>query len=125
MKSQQGFSLIEVLIALAILAIALTAALTLTTRSTEYLIHVKDRILAQWVLDNTLAKVQMGIIHLQDDRPYKGMEQELSQNFYYETFISKQYAHANAIHIQAGLNPSKPLVKSEGFTWHNLGDDSE
>lgn len=119
MKKQAGFSLIEILIALTILAIALTAALVLATRTGKNILRTKERILAQWVAENTLANIQMGRLHLQDDRPVTGSETELNQTFYYRAFVSMQYANSEEINIQVGVKESQPLLTLEGWYWHN------
>lgn len=62
-----GMTLIEVLIALAIIAIALTAIVKATTeniRSTSYLQH---KTLALWVAEDILNKARTGVITLSGD----------------------------------------------------------
>ena len=53
--SSQGFTLIEVLVAVAILAIALAATVRAASISTDGAIEVKERILASWIAQNRLA----------------------------------------------------------------------
>jgi type II secretion system protein I len=124
MSKERGFTLIELLVALAILAIALTGALMLMSHSSRHLLKIKDRILAQWVADNTLAKIQIGLIHLQDYRPYTGTQHELTQRFSVKAVATTQYAHADAIRIQVGLTAGHPLVTLRGWHWHNAAEDS-
>jgi len=50
-----GFTLLEVLVALAIIAIALTAAVRATGVSIDSSAQVKERMLATWVAQNRLA----------------------------------------------------------------------
>ena len=52
---QKGFTLLESLIALAILAIALTAVLRATGASTTHVDDLRLRLLADWVAQNRLA----------------------------------------------------------------------
>lgn len=51
-----GFTLLEVLVALAILAIALTAAMRASIVTTDSAQSVKQRMLAQWSAENRLAE---------------------------------------------------------------------
>ncbi|HCJ50416.1 MAG: type II secretion system protein GspI [Gallionellales bacterium CG_4_10_14_3_um_filter_54_96] len=54
-KSQRGFTLLESLVALAILAIALAAVLRATSASTNNADALRERLLADWVAQNRLA----------------------------------------------------------------------
>ena len=53
---QSGFTLFEVMIALAIVAIALTAAMRAANLGTDSAIELKTRTLASWVAQNRLAE---------------------------------------------------------------------
>jgi len=55
----RGFTLIEVLIALAVLAIALSAILHTVGQSTDLTMDLRDRYLALWVAQNRLATHQL------------------------------------------------------------------
>ncbi|MDD4928332.1 MAG: type II secretion system minor pseudopilin GspI [Gallionella sp.] len=52
---QRGFTLLESLVALAILAIALTAVLRATGASTSHVDALRQRLLADWVAQNRLS----------------------------------------------------------------------
>jgi len=58
-KAPQGFTLIEVLVALSIVAIALIAGLQATTALTRNAERQSDLLLAQICADNELAKVRL------------------------------------------------------------------
>ncbi len=51
----RGFTLLETLVALAVLAIALTAALRASASSTNHAHDLRTRLLADWVAQNRLA----------------------------------------------------------------------
>jgi general secretion pathway protein I len=55
----RGFTLIEVLVALAIIAVALTAGLRAVAQSTDSATLLKQRTLALWVAQNRLAEAQL------------------------------------------------------------------
>jgi len=58
MSSQRGFTLLECLVALALLAIALTAALRATGSTAQSATMLKEHTLASWVAQNRLAELR-------------------------------------------------------------------
>ncbi|MDY6994208.1 MAG: type II secretion system minor pseudopilin GspI [Pseudomonadota bacterium] len=59
MISRRGFSLLEVMVALAILAIALAALIKTSSEYTENLRYLRDRTVAHWVAMNVLTEVRL------------------------------------------------------------------
>jgi general secretion pathway protein I len=57
----RGFTLLEVLIALAIVALSAGALLGSVTSSTSNVIYLKERTLAEWVALNRLAEIRMDV----------------------------------------------------------------
>jgi general secretion pathway protein I len=58
MKIRNGFTLIEIMVALAIITIALGAIIESTTASNRNLQYLRDRSIATWVAGNELARVR-------------------------------------------------------------------
>jgi general secretion pathway protein I len=56
MKPVRGFTLIEVLVALAILAVALAAVLRSASMAADGTLELKERLLATWIAQNRLAE---------------------------------------------------------------------
>jgi general secretion pathway protein I len=56
---QRGFTLVEILVALAILAIALTTGMRALMQATDAAASLKARTLALWVAQNRLAAAQL------------------------------------------------------------------
>ena len=54
--SAKGFTLLEVLVALAVIAIALLAALRASSAGVQTGVDIRDRLLAGWVAQNRLAE---------------------------------------------------------------------
>jgi general secretion pathway protein I len=57
---RRGFTLIEVLVALAIAAIGLGAALSVVTNATSNTVYLRDRVLASWIAENRIAEMRLG-----------------------------------------------------------------
>jgi len=55
----RGFTLVEILVALAIVAIALTAGMRALTQAADGATMLKSRTLALWVAQNVLARAEM------------------------------------------------------------------
>lgn len=63
--SQRGFTLMEVLVAVAVLATALAAAIRVGIQAGSNTIELRQRVYAGWVAENQLARIQSGIEPLQ------------------------------------------------------------
>jgi general secretion pathway protein I len=60
MAPDRGFTLVEVLVALAILAVSLAAALRVSGIATDMALGFRERLLAGWVAENRLAEYAIG-----------------------------------------------------------------
>lgn len=58
-KHSHGFTLLEVLVALAILAVALAAVIKTSADSAENLRYLREKTLAQWVASNVLTDIRV------------------------------------------------------------------
>lgn len=61
---RSGFTLIEVLLALAVIAIALTALLKATSQNTLFTQRLKEKSISHWVALQGIASVQLGLIDI-------------------------------------------------------------
>jgi general secretion pathway protein I len=59
MRSSRGFTLVEVLVALAILALALTAAAASMSQMIDAANSMRDRTYASWIAQNKLAEMRL------------------------------------------------------------------
>ena len=60
MRRARAFTLIEVLVALAIAAIGLAAVLGVVTNSTRNSVYLRDKILASWIAQNRITEIRLG-----------------------------------------------------------------
>ncbi|XXF08315.1 type II secretion system minor pseudopilin GspI [Pseudomonas sp. D2-3] len=68
MKRESGFTLLEVLVALAIFALVAASVLTSTSRSLQNASRLEEKTLAMWVADNRLAELQLSKSLVADGR---------------------------------------------------------
>ncbi len=101
----KGFTLIEVLIALVIIAIALFAIL----RSTEYDVkttqYLQNKTLANWVAMNAMAKINLGLVTV----PIQNQAETLLKH----TYLWSAATSASAI---KGIQQVKVTVVAKGQT---------
>jgi general secretion pathway protein I len=77
-RPRAGFTLIEVLIALAILALALAAAVRASGIATDGAIETRERLLALWVAQNHIAAYSAG-------QPFPAIGERSGEEFQYDT----------------------------------------
>lgn len=65
-QQQRGLTLIEVLIALAIVAIGLTAVIKTATQSIQGTAHLQEKTHALWIAEAFLNQVKTGVLKLPD-----------------------------------------------------------
>jgi len=65
-RNNRGFTLIEVLIALAIIAIALTAVMKSTSLSIRNHIYLQNKTIALWVAEDVINQTRVGLLQLSD-----------------------------------------------------------
>lgn len=58
-KTKQGFSLIEVLVALVVLTVGVTAALSLSARNIDNAFDLQSKTIAHWVAQNEMARLSI------------------------------------------------------------------
>lgn len=84
-----GFSLIEVLVALVVISIGMTAALSATSSSVDVLGHVERTTYANWVAENVLAEIKLeGIANTGE---LKGESTMAGRNWYWQAEIKPTF----------------------------------
>lgn len=72
MRRLSGFTLIEVLIALAILAIAICAVLKTLGDSARNASQLQTKLAAHWLAMNKVAECQVGLLHFEQENQHEG-----------------------------------------------------
>ena len=71
-KKTTGFTLVEILVALAILSISLSSVLYVINQNTNNLIYLKNKTFAHWVAMNKVAEFRVNPVLIQNSRRLSG-----------------------------------------------------
>lgn len=108
MKKNKAFTLIEVLIALFIIAIALAAAIRATNESIRATTHVRTTTIAHIVAMNILSQIQTGLIPLPvSGGPLIGQTKTLGNEWSWIASIEKNTATSEWISVSVSLKNRK------------------
>lgn len=83
-----GFTLIEVLLALAIIAIALTALLKATAQNIENTHRIKEKTISHWVAMQGVSMIQLNLITVNQSQESTQATTMLDQQWYWRAKIS-------------------------------------
>lgn len=101
MQNNKGFTLIEVLIALAILSIALTTIIKFTSQNIRDTTYVQNKTIANWVGTQIINEVRVGVLKLPE--PPDTLEQEtemLGQTWSWKASLAATpNTHIQEIHV--------------------------
>lgn len=107
-----GFTLIEVLVAAAILGALLPALMLLMMQQTDYAGLLRDKTIAHWIAENKAVEMRLTRENLQRERvetlEMAGVEWSVAMDT--EKLASDQLIKRN---IRVGKDPDKPLVVLE------------
>lgn len=84
-----GFTLIEVLIALVIVAIAFTALLHVTAQNLSNTQRLKEKTISHWVAKQGVVMMQLGLLKVMPNATASQVTQMLGQNWYWQAKIKQ------------------------------------
>ena len=106
-RSKQGFTLIEVLLALAVIAIALTALLKATAQNVANTERIKEKTISHWVAMQGIAAIQLGLINAPLNQDITQVTSMLGQRWYWRAkLIPTTSKHTQQILISVSSKPS-------------------
>lgn len=114
-KLTKGFTLIEVLLALAIIAIALTALLKASSEDISMTERIKNKTINHWIAMQGIAAIQMGLIKPNTNQDTTEVTTLFGQKWYWRATISStpikqvQQIKITVSHQQSGPY-SDPLI---------------
>ena len=117
-KKSAAFTLIEILVALVILAIALTAAIKAINDNIRFASILQNKTVATWVADDMLARMQTRLMPPPTGGgSSSGNQQMLGNNWYWQASSEKAgTSNILKINIKVGINKNaKPAASIIGF----------
>ncbi|HAU1151431.1 TPA: type II secretion system protein GspI [Legionella pneumophila] len=87
-KLSYGFTLIEVLLALTVIAIALTALLKATAQNTENTHRIKEKTISHWIAMQGVAMIQLNLLRTSQSQESTQVTTMLGQKWYWRAKIS-------------------------------------
>jgi general secretion pathway protein I len=119
-KKNQGFTLIEILIALAILSISLTAIIKATSQNIKNTLYLQDKTIANWVAVNIMNEARLGLLKLPVEpgdlsKDTTMLGQQWTAHAY---FAASRNPHIREIHVAVSKKSSaKYLVTLTGYVY--------
>ena len=88
MQNTRGFTLLEVLVALTVVAVALGALLKSTGQSVDNIAYLRDRTFAHWVAQNLLAEYRIRQV-FPDPGTQQGSVRMAEREWYWRMLVEK------------------------------------
>ena len=106
-----GFTLIEVLIALAVIAIAFTALIQSSSVSIKQTQRIKNKIISHWIMQQGITMFQLSLVQAQVDSTQ--VTTMLDQSWYWRpTVTATRVPGVQQVQIKASLLQSGPFDES-------------
>lgn len=88
MNRYKAFTLIEVLLALAVIAIALTALLKATAQSVAHTQQIKEKSISHWVAMQGVTAIQLGLVSINLNQEITEVTTMLGQRWYWRAKLT-------------------------------------
>lgn len=110
-RFKHGFTLIEVLIALAIIAIALTALLKASSEDVSHTTKIKERTISHWVAMQGINAIQLNLIPIHFNQEISEVTTMLGERWYWRARVSPtDVPSMQLITITVSNSPSGPFT---------------
>lgn len=109
-SKHKGFTLIEVLIALAIVAIALTTLLKVNAENVNVMTRLKEKTISHWIANQAIEAIQLGLIQIHLNQESSHVTTMLGQKWYWRSkILSTSNSHIDKIVITLSKNRAGPF----------------
>ncbi len=119
-RTQGGFTLVEILVSLAVLSIILGALVQSAGVATSNAGRLRDRTIAEWVATNRLAELRLSP-SFPETGSKTGDEEMLGKTWYWKTIVQKvedDDLRRVDVEVRSSENAENPLVTMAGFVSH-------
>lgn len=123
LRKDAGMTLIEVLIALAIIGIALTAVIKATSQNIRATNYLQNKTIALWVGRNIMSEVQLGVKKVGGPEGERQEQTMLGQNWFWHAEVENT-ANARIKKIRVRVYQTEPedddvpaLVDLDGYSY--------
>ena len=100
MKNSLGFTLIEVLVALAIIGIALTAVIKVTSQNIKDTQYLQQKVIAHWVASRVMNEARAGLINLSKTDEISEETDMLNQSWIWKASLEDTpNPHIKSLHV--------------------------
>lgn len=119
-RRQSGFTLVEILVSLAILSIILGVLVQSAGVATSNAGRLRDRAVAEWVATNRLAELKLAS-SFPDTGSKSGDEEMLGNTWYWKTIVQKvddDDLRRVDVEVRRTEDAENPLITIAGFVSH-------
>lgn len=121
-RSQQtGLTLVEVLIALAITGIAMTAIIKATSQNISGTSYLQDKMIATWVGMQIMSEARMGLIEMSSTEKRHDKINMLGRDWYWQASIddtANDHIQKIAVDVFVNDKEASPLISLESYHYH-------
>ena len=110
-KTTLGFTLIEVLIALSVIAIALTALFKATTETISITARLKEKSISHWVAMQGVTSIQLGLLPIEPNQEVAQVTTLLNQQWYWRAVVHPtSLPHMQSISVTVSRKSTGPFT---------------
>jgi general secretion pathway protein I len=118
---QSGLTLIEVLIALAIVGISMTAVIKTTSQSIRATNYLQNKMIATWVAQEKITEARMGLLRLSPENESREKTNALNRDWFWQAqekeTPNKRIKKIEVKVFEKETEEESPLITLESFTY--------